>query len=371
MRALLRPVNRTVKIARAHAQGAMAWVAGRPDTTQIRVAYGQRVPRPDERAVGGIVKLQHLQRTFIEDPRRFNVLYLVSSRLPDGAVALAQWAQRKGARVVLNQNGVAYPAWYGQGWERENKPMATLLAMADYVLYQSAFCKMSADRFAGPAAQRSEVLVNPVDTARFTTAPKPPGGHELTLLLSGSQDQWYRLESAVRTLTQLRRHNIDAELLVTGRLGWRQDSVAARQEADALVAEAGVKNVVSFLGPYTQEEAPAIYQRADIVVHTKYNDPCPTVVLEALACGRPVVYSRSGGVPELVGELAGSGVDAPLSWDRDIAPPPEALATCVLSIRERWTDASAAARRRAVELFDVKRWLSRHEAVFRDLLQTS
>jgi glycosyltransferase involved in cell wall biosynthesis len=92
-------------------------------------------------------------------------------------------------------------------------------------------------------------------------------------------------------------------------------------------------------------------------------------VLEALACGRPVVYSRSGGVPELVGDHAGIGVDAPLSWHEDIPPRAEALADAVSRVRDRWAEASAAARQRAVELFDVSRWVARHDAVFRQLIQ--
>ena len=76
-------------------------------------------------------------------------------------------------------------------------------------------------------------------------------------------------------------------------------------------------------------------QSADILLHTKYNDPCPTVVLEAMACGLPVVYSASGGTPELVGDDAGIGVDAPLDWEHDHPPAPEALAEAVLVVAAR------------------------------------
>ena len=70
----------------------------------------------------------------------------------------------------------------------------------------------------------------------------------------------------------------------------------------------GVAERVEFLGPYSQLEAPHILRRGHVLLHTKYNDPCPTAVIEAMACGVPVVYSSSGGVPELVGQEAGIGV---------------------------------------------------------------
>jgi glycosyltransferase involved in cell wall biosynthesis len=365
LQTFVRSAARSVRTASAHAGGAAAYVAGAP-AGAARVSYGQRVPAEDEIALGGIVKLQHLTRLFPEAGPRFNVLYFVSSRLPPAALVRAEWARRKGARLVINQNGVAYPGWHGPGWERVNAPMTALLARADYVFYQSEFCRTSADRFAGPALGACEVLHNAVDTSRFTPGPKR-AGRPLTLLIGGSQAQWYRLDAAVRTLGVLVRRGIDAELLVAGSLRWTTNAAAARRQADTLVSTLRLDGRVMFLGPYAQAEAPSIIRRADIVLHTKYNDPCPTAVLEALACGRPVVYSRSGGVPELVGE-AGIGIDAELSWERDIAPDPEALADAVVLVRERLTEYAQAARLRAVERFDLRLWMARHAQVFKGLV---
>ena len=55
-------------------------------------------------------------------------------------------------------------------------------------------------------------------------------------------------------------------------------------------------------------------------------------MIEALACGRPVVYSNSGGVPELVGSEAGIGVGTEQTWDRDVPPDPVALAEAVAKV---------------------------------------
>jgi glycosyltransferase involved in cell wall biosynthesis len=368
MRSALGPISRAMRMAGAHGRGLAAFAAGRGSPTDIRMAFALRVPRSNEIAHGGIIKLQHLQHAFAEARFRFNVLYLVSSRLPDGAHVLAAWAKRKGAKVVLNQNGVAYPAWHGPGWDQTNRVNSILLTAADYVFYQSAFCKVSADRFAAPARAATEVLHNPVDTKRFVPAPSRPP-RPVTLLLGGSQDQRYRFASAVEALALVRGHGIDARLIVTGRLRWPSDRTP-RAEAEDILRDAGVGEHVELLGQYTQEAAPAIFNRADILIHTKYNDPCPTVVLEALACGLPVVYSRSGGVPELVGEDAGYGVDAPLDWEHDIPPAPGALAAGVMSIRADLERRSAAARQRAVDRFDVARWLARHQSVLQGLLAT-
>jgi glycosyltransferase involved in cell wall biosynthesis len=172
----------------------------------------------------------------------------------------------------------------------------------------------------------------------------------------------------MRALARLVQQGVDAELLVAGRLRWIHDPTAACAQADALAKELGLGDRVIFLGPYSQASAPDVFRRADIVLHTKYNDPCPTVVIEAMACGRPVVYSRSGGVPELVGDHAGVGLDAPLSWERDIPPDPDGLAAGVSRVRADLASFAQAARARAVEHFDAKRWVARHREVFDHLV---
>jgi glycosyltransferase involved in cell wall biosynthesis len=326
------------------------------------------IPEAREPAVGGIVKLQHLVQRFPNRPRRFNVLYLVSSRLPEAPEALAWWAKRSGARLVVNQNGVAYPAWHGPGWERVNQPMTALLAAADHVFYQSEFCRISADRFARTATAPSEILYNAVDINRFRPSHRAED-KRLVLLLGGSQDQQYRVEAAVRTIAALRRRRVDAQLIITGRLRWLPDRHACESETEALVRSLDLSDRVRLTGPYTQDEAPAIFQQADILLHTKYNDPCPTVVIEALASGLPVVYSRSGGAPELVGEHAGIGVAADLSWERDLPPDPEALADAVDRVRDGLDEYRQAARQRAIDCFDVRHWVDRHAEVFDRLVR--
>ncbi|MBY0493494.1 MAG: glycosyltransferase family 4 protein [Cyanobacteria bacterium] len=334
-----------------------------PRERGVRVSYGHsRLPARHEYAQGGIVKLQSLDREFPNSPSAFNVLYLVSSRLPDGAVTLARWAKRKGARFVLNQNGVAYPAWRPVGWQEINAPMRELLELADHVFYQSLFCKTTADRFAGPTPAPSEVLHNAVDPSVF--APSSAAEQRpLTLLLSGSQDAWYRFDVAVRTVAELRRRSIDARLIVAGRLGWRQDRAAARAEADALLRDLDLASHVSFTGHYTQDDAPALYQSADLLIHTKYNDPCPSVVIEAMSCGLPVVFSATGGVPELVGD-AGIGVASEESFERNHPADPLAMADAVERVTAAFDAYRRRARERVVSHLNIASWLDRHRVVF-------
>ena len=347
MRSALARIRRHRRIARTA-----------PSTEGVAVFYGQdRIPGPDEVAHGGTVKFQQLERVFPNEPSAFNVLYLGSSNRPADSSDLIRLARERGAAVVWNQDGVAYPGWHGPGWERTNEPLAEGLHAADHVFFQSEFCRLSSDRFLGERTGPAEVLPNPVDTKVFTPTTRPE--RLLTLLLGGNQYQRYRLETAFETLRLLPQ----ARLLVAGRLSWNPDPRIVQRELPGLLA--GVEGRVELLGPYSQSSAPALYRRADVLLHTKYNDPCPTVVLEAMACGAPVVYSNSGGTPELVGD-AGIGVEAPLDWERDHPPDPEALAAAVLTCAVRLEELGTAARARALR-FDVGGWLERHRTVFEAL----
>ena len=134
-----------------------------------------------------------------------------------------------------------------------------------------------------------------------------------------------------------------------------------------LIGELGIADRVELVGRYAQRDAPALYGRAHVLLHPKVRDPCPNVVLEALACGVPVVHSASGGVPELVGD-AGIGVPSETTWEQDVPPEPGELAEAVRTVLASLSDFRARARARAVERFDLAPWIERHAALFSELV---
>ena len=105
-----------------------------------------------------------------------------------------------------------------------------------------------------------------------------------------------------------------------------------------------------------------------VLLHPKYMDPCPTVVIEALACGLPVVGPASGGLPELVDAGSGRLLPVPEDWERMHSPDPGAMAAAVDEIAGDWQSFSTRARRRALALFRVEPWVARHGEIFAQLL---
>lgn len=356
------------------------WESDLRRNDDIHVFYGfDDLPAAIRRIGGGLVKCGDLARHFPNSPAQPNILYLVSSALPrvgpgfaglflpDSPAFMTRFARRAGGKVVVNQDGVAYFGWHGPGWRQANHPARRLVQAADHVFYQSRFSKMSADRFLGERKGSSEILYNPVDTEAFTPGPPRTAEAPFTLLVTGTHYGFYRVESVIEALSLIRGRGIDCRLRIAGRLWWLPSEEDCRRQVLELAAAKGVSALLEYSGPYTQDEAVSLYRSADILVHAKYNDPCPRVVVEAMACGLPIVYSATGGTPELVGEDAGVGITAPLDWERDHPPTGSELAEAVIRIIGDYAAFSAAARRRTVTHFDLQPWIARHREVFEAL----
>jgi glycosyltransferase involved in cell wall biosynthesis len=164
--------------------------------------------------------------------------------------------------------------------------------------------------------------------------------------------------------------------------------VAARSHDDILLLAIGEPAASEFIGraeirfipqqPDSQAMA-RYYQAADLYVHAARADTFPLTILEALACGLPVVATAVGGIPEQVRALRGFGsrtVSSACDADRAtgiLAPPrdPDALAaaldTLMRDTRLRGQLGLNAARD-ARERFDFRRQVDGYLAWYRELL---
>lgn len=124
----------------------------------------------------------------------------------------------------------------------------------------------------------------------------------------------------------------------------------------------GVAGLISWHG--VVPEARRLYAALDSFVLSSRTEGTPIVLFEAMAAGVPVVSTRVGGVPDVVG-----GDQALLVRAED----PRALAEAITELRR---DGAAAARRaraariRLQERFGVGPWLERYERVYRELCDT-
>lgn len=334
-------------------------------TTGIYVSYvGIDVGKHNSSTKGGRVKLTILRELYPDSPSKFNFVYIVSSALPEFAAEFATWAKEHGAKVVLNQNGVAYPAWAGDKYKEINKPLARAMSIADYVIYQSEFCKISADKYLGKPSAPWEIIYNSVDTDIFTPDPEIRlDSNKIKLLSVGTHQSRDRVETAINTVEALKKRGSQFSLSFVGKMDWPGGEQMARE----MVEQSGAKDNISFHPPFTQASAPSIYKSGHILLHSKYNDPCPTVVMEAMACGLPVVATRSGGTEEIVGNEGGELVDVKKSWQTTHTPDPKKMADAVERVAYSRQDFSRIARDMAVKSFGKREWLEKHSRLFESL----
>ena len=114
---------------------------------------------------------------------------------------------------------------------------------------------------------------------------------------------------------------------------------------------------VRFVGQLEPTELVAAYNAATCIVHTRPDEVFALALIEALACGCPVLAAGGGGTPELLG-------------DAGVLAPPEDTSAFASALRDLLNDPTrrsalaVAARRRAVERYSVERMVREYaEAV--------
>lgn len=341
--------------------------AGDPMLAYLHMGFPDAVPSREGMLSGGGVKYQYLNDVFPAQPSHCNLLYVVSSSRYHHTYDLLRWYKRRGVKIVWNQNGSYFPHFYGEHYARKmNRRMFREMQLADVVLFQSQFAKSATESLMGTFEGVSRILYNSIDTQRFV--PVAPSEteiqkHHQVILMAGSHNDPYRLRLGVETLHVLHRAgDRHLRLKIAGNV-----LPHIQREVEHRIEQLKLGDFVHFLGPYAQAMAQNVYLQGDLLLHTKYMDVCPSMVLEAMACGLPVVYSKTGGTPELVGEEAGVGVCTRESLHEQFLPEPDALADAVrevLANRERF---SKGARERVVRQFDLATWMDAHLQCFQEL----
>jgi L-malate glycosyltransferase len=84
----------------------------------------------------------------------------------------------------------------------------------------------------------------------------------------------------------------DASLLVVG-------EGTERERLKTLTEDLQLRNV-KFVGSVKQDEMPAYYEKADVFLNSPLIDNMPNSIIEAFACGLPIVSTNAGGIPYIV-----------------------------------------------------------------------
>lgn len=117
------------------------------------------------------------------------------------------------------------------------------------------------------------------------------------LLFVGRIQRLKGLEVLFRAFALL---GVDARLLVVGGLPSSSHEAREISRLEQLAARLGIAERVSFVGAVPHERLPDYYAAADVTVMPSSYESFGLVAVESLACGRPVVATRIGGLRTIV-----------------------------------------------------------------------
>lgn len=280
--------------------GRLAWDDA-PDLTVWRVPLGEslvgrRRAARAAAALGNWGMLDGLLRLAAR-ARRERIRIIHTGTSPRDALAGMVLSQLTGAALVLH--------WHHIFWGRY--PLAWRLAFrrARAIVAVSEPSRRSLQDVGVPA-EKLRILYNGVDIERYRPGSDgeavrrglgiPVGAR--VVLLPGRLMLGKGQADLLRAVAVLKARGQDVTALVVG--DDDPDTAAAgishRAELERLGRELGIEDRVVF--ERHRRDMPALMGAADVVTIPSVDDPFPLVVLEALACGRPVIGTRSGGIPE-------------------------------------------------------------------------
>lgn len=217
---------------------------------------------------------------YTRDPANdYDVLFVNSWAVPYNAVRDAKRMQPS-IRVAHRLDGAAVD--YGSN-PASDRVQARVNLLADVSIFQSHYSRHSTREKFKVIAQDGPIIYNPVDIELFR-----PEGPRLELPAGPPKVACAAWSTNRGKGTWMIDRLAVAHPNVCFVLCGRFDAVEPRA------------NVVR-LGHVSRDHMAQALRSCDVFLNLSENDPCPNVVLEALASGLPVLYRDSGGVPELVG----------------------------------------------------------------------
>ena len=272
----------------------------------------------------------------------------------------AVWkARNQGVRVVqrlAQGNWVHRARFSGTGHFYRSVRNNLLLAfirryLAHRVVYQSDFVRTFWCQRFGRTKAREKVIYNGVDLNVFSPGDQPtaPRDHIRMIVVEGNfggGNEPY-LINAIRLGEDLQGMlSQSVELVLVGNI---PQTLKNRWEGQTQLW-------INWMGVVDRDKIPDIDRSGHVFFSAELNAGCPNSVVEALACGLPVIGFQTGSLPELVVEGAGKTVPYGANHWKLEPPDIQSLSLAAMEVIKDQDKYQAAARRRAEEAFDVN-WM--------------
>jgi glycosyltransferase involved in cell wall biosynthesis len=270
-----------------------------PDALQVFHPRFLSVPRYAKSADGLLYFLSLLP--FVARLRRTFPFDLIDAHFayPDGFAGML-FARVFRVPVAVTLRGTEVPI---SRFRLRRGQIRYTLRHADRVLAVSdSLARLAAEL--GAPMDRIRVIPNGIDRGRFQPGPRPEARRRLGLppdrpiiVSVGALAERKGHHRVLRAMQALVGDRPDLLLAIVGGGGSEGDVGPSLRR---LTADLGLERHVLFAGPQPHERIPTWLQAANLFCLATANEGRPNVVLEALACGLPVVTTDVGGVAEIV-----------------------------------------------------------------------
>lgn len=200
-------------------------------------------------------------------------------------------------------------------------------------------------RQVGLSFDRVPLIPMGVDTEKFHDAGRRPGhANRLHLVTVARLNPTKGHEIALKAMRLAMDEGCDLHYTIAG-------EGPHRAEVEKEVRRLGLSEHVTLAGVISEEAVLELLRTADVFVLPSFGlgEAAPVSVMEAMACGMPVVCSRIGGTADMIQD----GVDGLLVEQKDEAGLTSAMVMLGSRV-ERRREIGRAARRKAVEAFDYR-----------------
>jgi len=202
------------------------------------------------------------------------------------AETVAWTLRRLGKPYILTLRGGNLPGFAVRWPGRVHSLLRTAAAVTAPSPYlQRAFLPVRGD---------TQLLPNPIELSRYPFRRRETCSPRLVWLRAFHEI--YDPRMAIEVLSDLRKQGMEATLCMVG----PDKGDGSLQRTQAKAQELHVEKWVEFSGQIAKENVPVWLNRGDIFLNTTTVDNTPVSVIEAMACGLPVVTTNVGGIPELL-----------------------------------------------------------------------
>jgi len=170
--------------------------------------------------------------------------------------------------------------------ERWPRSAIRTIRVADVLIVPSPYLVRVFARFGLPA----KPIFNLIETDRFVFRERPT--LRPVFLSNRNFERHYRVDLVLRAFAIIQKRVPEARLIVAG-------DGAERPSLERLARDLDLKNT-DFVGRVGHEGVVGLYDSADIFLNGSEIDNQPLSLLEAFACGLPVVTTDAGGIPDMV-----------------------------------------------------------------------